>query len=61
MFVGTIRYNLDPFHKHTDAELWDAMDKAHMKAAVQATPDGLSAAVRGTCHAMAGTIANLWS
>ena len=53
MFVGTIRYNLDPFDKRTDAELWDALDKAHMKEAIKATPDGLSAAVRGPCRAMA--------
>eukprot|EP00045_Choanoeca_perplexa_P015068 m.182226 g.182226 ORF g.182226 m.182226 type:complete len:1453 (+) comp16881_c0_seq1:165-4523(+) len=45
LFVGTIRYNLDPFDKRTDAELWEALDKAHMKEAIQATPDGLAAQV----------------
>lgn len=31
MFIGTIRYNLDPFHQHTDEKLWLALEKAYMK------------------------------
>lgn len=27
LFVGTIRYNLDPFDAHTDEELWQALGK----------------------------------
>ncbi|PVD18522.1 hypothetical protein C0Q70_21071 [Pomacea canaliculata] len=31
LFVGTIRYNLDPFQQHTDEELWSCLEKCHMK------------------------------
>ena len=34
LFVGTLRYNLDPFGKHSDEELWLALEKAHMKDTV---------------------------
>ncbi|KAH8797969.1 multidrug resistance-associated protein [Xylogone sp. PMI_703] len=30
LFRGTIRSNLDPFNKHTDLELWDALRQAHL-------------------------------
>lgn len=28
IFEGTIRFNLDPFNNHTDAELWDALRRS---------------------------------
>lgn len=34
LFIGTIRYNLDPFDKHTDDKLWLALEKAYMKETV---------------------------
>ncbi|KAF9120602.1 Multidrug resistance-associated protein 4 [Mortierella sp. 14UC] len=30
LFVGTIRSNLDPFHRRTDQEIWDALDAVHL-------------------------------
>lgn len=30
LFRGTIRSNLDPFNKHTDLHLWDALRQAHL-------------------------------
>jgi ABC-type multidrug transport system fused ATPase/permease subunit len=33
LFKGTIRSNLDPFHQHTDLELWSALRKAHLVGA----------------------------
>eukprot|EP00002_Diphylleia_rotans_P003775 TRINITY_DN1266_c0_g1_i1.p1 TRINITY_DN1266_c0_g1~~TRINITY_DN1266_c0_g1_i1.p1 ORF type:complete len:1203 (-),score=279.41 TRINITY_DN1266_c0_g1_i1:2308-5916(-) len=30
LFSGTIRSNLDPFHKYTDAEVWEAVKTSHM-------------------------------
>lgn len=30
LFKGTIRYNLDPFEKHTDLELWTALRQADL-------------------------------
>ena len=35
LFIGTIRYNLDPFDQHTDEKLWLALEKAYMKDAVR--------------------------
>lgn len=31
LFVGTIRYNLDPFQEYKDSDLWDALEKCHIK------------------------------
>jgi len=30
LFSGTIRTNLDPFDEHTDAELYDALERVHL-------------------------------
>ncbi|XP_065058100.1 ATP-binding cassette sub-family C member 5-like [Rhopilema esculentum] len=38
LFVGTLRYNLDPFGKRGDEELWLALEKAHMKDTVANLP-----------------------
>ncbi|KAG0238830.1 hypothetical protein BGX31_003156 [Mortierella sp. GBA43] len=42
LFVGTIRSNLDPFDKFTDAELWQALERAHVKAHISSLQGGLS-------------------
>ena len=34
LFVGTIRYNLDPFQQYSDDELWKALERTHMKNTV---------------------------
>ena len=31
LFIGTIRYNLDPFGNHSDEELWNVLEQAHIK------------------------------
>ncbi|XP_021375726.1 multidrug resistance-associated protein 5-like [Mizuhopecten yessoensis] len=31
LFAGTLRYNLDPFEKYTDADIWTALEQVHMK------------------------------
>lgn len=45
LFSGTIRFNLDPFDEHTEAELWDALEKSHMKQFVSEFEGGLDAPV----------------
>ena len=41
MFSGSLRMNLDPFGKHTDAELWAALNDAHLKSYVEVEGEGL--------------------
>jgi len=31
LFSGNVRSNLDPFNKHTDQEIWEALDNAMLK------------------------------
>lgn len=42
LFSSTIRYNLDPLQRHSDAELWNALEDAHIKEHISAQPLGLS-------------------
>lgn len=35
LFSGTLRLNLDPFDRHTDDEIWRALEHAHLKAFVK--------------------------
>ncbi|KAF8977551.1 hypothetical protein BGZ46_007309 [Entomortierella lignicola] len=42
LFAGTIRTNLDPFEEHTDNDLWEALERAHLKAHIAALEGGLS-------------------
>lgn len=34
LFVGTVRYNLDPFNKYADEEIWAALEKSYIKDSV---------------------------
>ncbi|KAI1703946.1 ABC transporter transmembrane region domain-containing protein [Ditylenchus destructor] len=34
LFSGTLRFNLDPFSKHSDVEIWKVLELAHLKAFV---------------------------
>ena len=42
LFVGTIRYNLDPFNQYADDDLWVALERSHMKQAVRNSSKTLS-------------------
>ena len=43
LFSGTIRSNLDPWRKHSDAELWSVLSAVKLKASLAEAKDGLSA------------------
>ncbi|KAF6028075.1 ABCC5 [Bugula neritina] len=43
LFVGTVRYNLDPFDKYSDKELWTVLSKCHVKHTIQALNGQLDA------------------
>lgn len=45
LFSGTLRLNLDPFDRHTDEELWKALEVSHLKNFVSGLDDGLQHAV----------------
>jgi ATP-binding cassette subfamily C (CFTR/MRP) protein 1 len=45
LFHGTVRSNLDPFNRHTDHELWDALERSGMKAYISSLNGGLDAEV----------------
>ncbi|KAM6551936.1 hypothetical protein CsatB_001744 [Cannabis sativa] len=45
LFSGTVRFNLDPFNEHNDADLWEALERAHLKDAIRRNSFGLDAEV----------------
>jgi ABC-type multidrug transport system fused ATPase/permease subunit len=42
LFAGTLRYNLDPFEEHSDNDLWEALERAHLKNHISTLTGGLS-------------------
>ncbi|XP_028090867.1 ABC transporter C family member 12-like isoform X4 [Camellia sinensis] len=45
LFSGTIRFNLDPFSEHNDADLWEALERAHLKDVIRMNAFGLDVEV----------------
>ncbi|KAJ4837826.1 Multidrug resistance-associated protein 1 [Turnera subulata] len=45
LFSGSVRFNLDPFSEHNDADLWEALERAHLKDAIRRNSSGLDAEV----------------
>ncbi|XP_072048673.1 ATP-binding cassette sub-family C member 5-like [Amphiura filiformis] len=45
LFIGTIRYNLDPFMQYNDEEIWKALEKTYMKDVVSKLDNQLEAPV----------------
>lgn len=41
LFSGTVRLNLDPACNHTDVNLWQALESAHLKDHIQSLENGL--------------------
>ena len=42
LFSGTLRFNLDPFEKCTDGQIWKALELAHLKEMASSFEKGLS-------------------
>jgi hypothetical protein len=42
---GSVRFNLDPFNEHNDADLWEALERAHLKDVIRRNALGLDAEV----------------
>ncbi|XP_076855657.1 ATP-binding cassette sub-family C member 12 isoform X2 [Brachyhypopomus gauderio] len=45
LFIGTVRYNLDPFNNYSDNEIWAALEKTYMKETISRLPEKLEAPV----------------
>jgi ATP-binding cassette subfamily C (CFTR/MRP) protein 1 len=45
LFSGSIRFNLDPFSEHNDADLWESLDRSHLKDVLRRNTLGLDAEV----------------
>ncbi|VVA93078.1 unnamed protein product [Arabis nemorensis] len=45
LFSGTVRLNIDPFSEHNDADLWEALQRAHIKDVIARTSFGLDTEV----------------
>ncbi|XP_039688197.1 ABC transporter C family member 12 isoform X2 [Medicago truncatula] len=41
LFSGTVRFNLDPFNEYNDADVWEALERAHMKDVIRRNQFGL--------------------
>ncbi|XP_072264457.1 ATP-binding cassette sub-family C member 5 [Pyxicephalus adspersus] len=38
LFIGTVRSNLDPFHQYSEEQIWDSLERTHMKECVSQLP-----------------------
>ncbi|KAM9318597.1 ATP-binding cassette sub-family C member 5 [Pholidichthys leucotaenia] len=38
LFSGTVRSNLDPFNRYSEDQIWDALERSHMKECVSQLP-----------------------
>ncbi|XP_051514905.1 ATP-binding cassette sub-family C member 5-like isoform X2 [Myxocyprinus asiaticus] len=45
LFIGTVRSNLDPWDQYTDEQIWDALEKTHIKDMVSQLPNSLHSEV----------------
>lgn len=42
LFAGSVRENLDPFNELEDTDLWEALDRSHLRDYIATLPGGLS-------------------
>jgi len=46
LFIGAVRFNLDPFTDHNDADLWEALERVYLKGVIQGF---FGSACQGNC------------
>jgi ABC-type multidrug transport system fused ATPase/permease subunit len=42
MFSASVRFNIDPFDEHSDAEVWDVLENVNMKEHIMSLPNKLT-------------------
>uniref|UniRef100_A0A673XX22 Si:ch211-221f10.2 n=1 Tax=Salmo trutta TaxID=8032 RepID=A0A673XX22_SALTR len=45
LFIGTIRSNLDPWNQYSDPQIWDALERTHIKEMISQLPHSLQSEV----------------
>ena len=45
LFLGSVRYNLDPFGEHNDQALWEVLQLVNLKSFIESLDGGLDAIV----------------
>uniref|UniRef100_A0A8C7VXQ0 ATP-binding cassette sub-family C member 5 n=1 Tax=Oncorhynchus mykiss TaxID=8022 RepID=A0A8C7VXQ0_ONCMY len=45
LFIGTIRSNLDPWNQYSDPQIWDALERSHIKEIISQLPHSLQSEV----------------
>ncbi|XP_045662681.1 ATP-binding cassette sub-family C member 11 isoform X1 [Ursus americanus] len=45
LLSGTIRFNLDPFDRYTDEQIWDVLERTFLSVTISKLPQGLQAEV----------------
>ncbi|XP_041697456.2 multidrug resistance-associated protein 5 isoform X1 [Coregonus clupeaformis] len=45
LFIGTIKSNLDPWNQYSDAQIWDALERTHIKEMISQLPHSLQSEV----------------
>ncbi|KAL6117526.1 abcc5 [Pungitius sinensis] len=45
LFIGTIRTNLDPWDQYSDSQIWEALEKTHIKEMISQLPHSLHSEV----------------
>ena len=52
LFSGTIRSNLDPFSKHSDADCWNVLERCHLTNPLNSVGDERTGLVTSLDHAV---------
>ena len=45
LFLGSVRYNIDPFNEHSDVELWEALNMINLKSYIESLEGQLDSPV----------------